>query len=165
MTLEPFQLKLIRLYQEQELLMARMYEKLAVAFPDHAAEFHTLASEEQEHAGWIQHLKNCIETGAAAFSEGKTRTYTVTTLISYINGIIESLDRGELDLQKAVALIVDTERSLIERQVFEHFSGDSDEVERILRILDDTQRDHLARIEHFARQVRNELAEQPRQCP
>jgi len=140
--------------------MASLYEKLAQAFPGYAEQFLSLSSEEREHAGWIEHLQGSIENGLASFSEGKTRTYTITCLIAYLNGLIESLERGDMDLQKAMALIVDTEKSFIERQVFERFSGDSLEVERVLRILDETQRDHLARIELFARQVRADLAAQ-----
>ena len=164
-SLEPFQNKLIQLYKEQELQMACMYEKLATAFPAYAEQFLALAGEEREHAGWIDHLQGCITSGMAGFSEGKTRTYTITALMAYVKGIMDALERGEMDLQKALALVVDTEKSFIERQVFERFAGDSGEVERILRILDETQRDHLARIELFARQVRADLASQPNPCP
>lgn len=165
MPLEPFQNKLIQLYENQELQLASLYQKLAWSFPDYAAQFQALASEELEHAGWIKHLKISVENGSAVFSEGKTRTYTITALIAYIKGMIDSLERGEIDLQKALALVVDTEKSLIERQVFARFSGDTGEVERTLRILDDTQRDHLARIELFAHQVRTELASHTRSGP
>lgn len=137
--------------------MASLYEKLAAAFPAHAVQFHALASEEREHAGWIEHLKCCIANSSASFSEGKTRTYTISALITYIEGIISTLERGELDLLKSLALVVDIEKSFIERQVFERFAGDSSEICRILKVLDDTQRDHLARIEQFANQVRQGL--------
>lgn len=160
MPLEPFQSKLLRLYKEQELQMSHLYEKLAAAFPNYAPQFLALAGEELEHAGWIDYLQGCVTNGSAYFREGKTRTYTITALIAYVKGIIDALGRGEIDLLKAISLVVDTEKSFIERQVFERFAGDSDEVERILRILDETQRDHLARIELFARQVRSDLASQ-----
>lgn len=162
MPLEPFQNKLIQLYEEQELQLACMYEKLAAAFPDYANEFEALAGEEREHAGWIRHLKGCIDNGTASFSEGKTRTYTITALITYIKGIIASLERGDLNLHKAMALVVDTEKSFIERQVFKRFAGDSGEVERVLKILDDTQREHLTQIELFAHQVWYALATEPK---
>ncbi len=158
MALKPFQTKLIQLYRDQELQLVDLYEKLAQAFPSHAATFQMLANEEREHAGWIGHLETSIQNGTASFSEGKTRTYTITTLISYVGKLIESLERGEMDLQKALTLVVDIERSLIERQVFERFDGDSDEVERILKILNETQQGHLARIEQFARQTKCEGA-------
>lgn len=164
MALEPFQHKLLQLYKDQELQMACLYEKLAQSFPAYADQFLALASEEREHAGWIDHLKNCIESGSAAFSEGKTRTYTLTALIAYVKGIHDALDEGKMDLPKALSLVVDTEKSFIERHVFERFVGDSPEVERILRILEDTQRDHLTRIDQFARQVRSDLAAAARRC-
>jgi rubrerythrin len=160
--LEPFQKKMIQLYEEQELQLACMYEKLAAAFSDYAGEFQALAGEEREHAGWIRHLKGCIDNGTASFSEGKTRTYTITALITYIKGIIASLDRDELGLHKAMALVVDTEKSFIERQVFKRFAGDSGEVVRVLKILEDSQREHLSQIELFAQQVWCALAAKPK---
>jgi rubrerythrin len=163
--LEPFQQKLLQLYKDQELQMARLYQKLAQSFPTYADQFLALASEEQEHAGWIDHLQNCISSGTAVFSEGKTRTYTLNALIAYVKGIHDALEAGTLDLPKALSLVVDTEKSFIERHVFERFAGDSPEVERILRILDDTQRDHLTRIDQFARQVRSDLAKAAQRCP
>ena len=156
MTLKLFQIKLIQLYKEQELQLVDLYEKLAQAFPAHAGTFQMLANEEREHAGWIGHLETSIENGTASFSEGKTRTYTLTTFIAYVKKIIASLERGEMELPKALALVVDIEKSFIERQVFERFDGDSDEVGRILKILDETQHGHLNRIEQFARQARVE---------
>ena len=157
MSLEPFQKKLIQLYKDQELMMSNLYNKLADKFPKYSAEFSRLAAEELEHASWIDHLEQCIVNGKASFSEGKTRTYTITTMLNYTKGIIDALDRNEIDLRKAVSLIVDSEKSLIEKEIFERFEGDSQEVEKILRILDDTQKDHLARIEIFAAQVKSEL--------
>jgi rubrerythrin len=156
-SLAPFQHKLLQLYKDQELQMASLYEKLAQSFPTYADQFLALAGEEREHAGWIDHLENCVSSGTAAFSEGKTRTYTLTALIAYVKGIRDALDAGTIDLPKALSLVVDTEKSFIERHVFDRFAGDSPEVERILRILDDTQRDHLVRIEQFARRVRSDL--------
>ena len=164
MALEPFQHKLLQLYKEQELQMSCLYEKLAQSFPTYADQFLALASEEREHAGWIDHLQNCVSNGTAAFSEGKTRTYTLTALIAYVKGIHDALAAGTLDLPKALSLVVDTEKSFIERHVFDRFAGDSPEVERILRILDDTQHEHLVRIEQFARQVRSDLTAAAQRC-
>lgn len=153
MEIEPFHAKLIQLYKDQELLMASLYEKLAISFPAYGSQFMALASEELEHAAWIEHLKNCIDNGSASFIEGKTRTYTISSMISYIKGIIDALDRGEITLTKAVSLVLDTEKSFIEQQVFKRFEGDSGEVNRILKILEDTQKDHLERIALFVQQI------------
>lgn len=157
MALEPFQYKLIKLYKEQELLMSSLYEQLAVRFPKYDSKFRELAAEELEHAGWIQHLEQCIQNGTASFSEGKTRTYTITTLMNYMQSIVDSLKKGNISLLKAVSLTFDTEKSFIERNVFERFAGDSEEVDRILRILETTQRDHLSRIEQFVAQIKQDL--------
>jgi hypothetical protein len=153
MGIEPFHTKLIQLYKDQELLMASLYEKLANSFPAYGPQFMALAGEEREHAGWIDHLKHCIDNGSATFIEGKARTYTISSMIKYIQGIIDSVDRNAIDLTKAVSLVLDTEKSFIERQVFERFTGDSSEVNRILKILEDTQKEHLERIALFVQQV------------
>lgn len=158
MTIQEYQRKIIELYRDQELLIADLYGRFAERFPKYADFWGGLASEELEHAGWVAHLLNKVDTDAVQFDEGKTRSYTLTTSINHIKGLIFSFKQSPFDLKKALTYTLDLERSLIERQVFDRFAGDSPEVLELLTILGETQQSHLRKIEARVTEIRAKFA-------
>ncbi|NTW99096.1 MAG: hypothetical protein HGB35_04050, partial [Geobacteraceae bacterium] len=113
-----------------------------------------MASEEREHAEWIKHLLDSVEMDKVFFSEGKTRTYTVSTSIAYIKGLISEFDKKAFEIPKAASIALDLERSLLEKNVFKCFDSDSSEVKRILEVLNYGQDDHIRIIDKFAADIR-----------
>ena len=158
MAILEYQRKIIELYRDQELLIADLYRRFAARFPKHAPFWEELAGEELEHAGWVAHLLDRINKGVANFDEGKTRTYTLTTSINHIKGLIASCEQPPFDLKRALTYTLDLEKSLIEKNVFDRFAGDSPEVQKLLTILAETQQTHLRKIEGQVAEIRAKLA-------
>lgn len=152
--LKPHQHKILELLKEQELLMASIYQKLAELFPDNADSYHIFLAEEMEHAVWIDQLHKACMSGNARFSEGKTRSYTVSNMIAYIREFFKRLETEHLTELQALTAVADFENALIERNVFQHFHGDSTEVEKTLSLLNNTQKEHTGRIIALLQQVR-----------
>jgi hypothetical protein len=150
MNVEASQQKLLQLYLDMELQMASIYEQFAGDFRHHRDTFLSLASEEREHASWIQYLQEQASQGKAHFVVGKLRTNTIETLNRYLREIISRHRKHPFDVVHAATIILDLERSLIEKNVFRSFGDDSDEVSRILEILVESQEAHLKKIEQFA---------------
>lgn len=156
MTLELHRNKILELMKELELLMATIYQQMAQRFPDHADSYQSLANEEMEHAGWIEQLQTACQSGQARFAEGKTRTYTVNNMISYLKDFLQKLEAGHLNRLQTMTVVADFENSLIERNVFQRFSGDTPEVAQTLELLEQVQRQHTTRINALLLQVRND---------
>jgi rubrerythrin len=154
MNSEENQHRLLQLYLEMELQMARLYELFAEDFPHHRDILKSLASEEREHASWIQYLQEQASRGKTHFVVGKLRGNTIETLNRYLSETISRHRRNPFDVVHAAAIILDLERSLIEKNVFRSFDGDSEEVSRILGILVESQEMHLKKVERFAVSVR-----------
>ncbi|NTV48474.1 MAG: hypothetical protein HGB32_09965 [Geobacteraceae bacterium] len=152
--LEPYQHMILELLKQQELLMASIYQKLAILFPDNADSYHTFLAEEMEHAGWIEQLHKACLSGKARFSEGKTRSYTISNMINYVQEFYKRLEVGQLTELQAVTAVASFENALIERNVFQRFSGDTTEVKNVLSLLDDNQKKHTQRIAVLLNQVR-----------
>jgi hypothetical protein len=152
--LEPYQNKILELLKQQELLMASIYQKLAILFPDNADSYHTFLAEEMEHAGWIEQLHKACLNGKARFSEGKTRSYTISTMINFVQEFYKRLEVGQLTELQALTAVSGFENALIERNVFQRFSGDTPEVEHVLGLLDDNQKKHTQRIIALLQRVR-----------
>ncbi len=109
--IKPYKLKLMEQLIEANNLTAALYETFERRFPEHAGLWSTLAREKHEHCCLLKDLKGGALAGEAFFEEGKTTTYTVTSLIEYINGIRERAQRDEIDLNKAVSLSLDIMKS------------------------------------------------------
>lgn len=154
MSLEPYQQKMLELMKEQELLMADIYLKLSELFPRYADEYRAMIAEEVEHAGWIEYLRKLCSTEKVRFAEGNTRTYTINSMITYLKDLKSQLDAKRPNHLKSLTLILDLEQSLIERNAFQRFKGDSSEVEKVLMILEDSQKSHIAKIRDFMSRVK-----------
>ncbi len=151
-TIEPHQEKILKLLIEQELLMSSIYQNLASLFPERANDYLELVAEEMKHAEWIEQLQTACQGGKARFNEGKTRSYTVSGMISYMQEFLIRLKAGQLTEIQALSAVANFESALIEKNVFQRFSGDSPEVEKVLKLLEDTQKKHtsfvLALLQH-----------------
>lgn len=150
MSLEMYQHKILQLYLELELHMADLYDLFAGDFPDHALFWVSMAAEEREHASWVQYFLDRAMQGNIHFVEGKVRTHTISTITTYLLDIISRHKKSPFDIVHAAAITSDLERSLIEKNVFTHFEGDSGEVSHILKILVEGQEVHVKKIEQFA---------------
>lgn len=155
--MEIYQKKIIELFIEQELLVASLYMRFSERYLVHKDFWLKLAVEEREHAEWIKHLLDGIEADKIFFSEGKTRTYTVSSSIAYIKGLINEFDRKAFDIPKAAHIALDLERSLLEKNVFKCFDSDSIEVKRILEVLNKGQDDHIRMMENFSNEIREKV--------
>ena len=156
MTLEVHQHKILDLLKELELLMAAIYQRLAVLFPEHADSYTALVAEEMEHAAWIEQLQSACLANKARFAEGKTRSYTVSNMLTYMQNFYNRLETGQLTELQAMTATADFENALIERNVFQRFTGDSSDVEKALDLLETTQKKHTGRITALLQQIRQQ---------
>lgn len=144
--IEEYQKKIIDLFIEQELLIADLYDSFSVSFPEHRDFWTKIANDERDHAGWVQKLLNGVIEDKIYFSEGKTRTYTVKTSIEFIKKTISNIDFRYIDMVKALAISRNLETSLLERNMFKHFEGDSVQVKKVLSYLEKEQDKHCSDI-------------------
>ncbi len=156
MTVEANQQRILLLYLQMELNMATLYELFAGSFPDHRDLLLSLVSEEREHASWIRYLLDQALQEKIRFVEGKLRTSTLETLNRYLSETIARHRQTPYDIVHAAVIVLDLERSLIEKNVFRAFHDDSAEVSRILQVLVEEQERHVRKIEQFNASVQGE---------
>lgn len=145
---------IIELIIEKELLTAEVYRLFARRFLRHEEFWSRLAKEETEHAAWVQHLLDLSATRDIEFSEGKTRSYTLKSFNDYLRSVRAEAQRPEMRPEKALALTVDIEKSLLERNLFTQFKSSSEQNQRILVVLQKGLEDHIAYVEDYAARMR-----------
>jgi hypothetical protein len=153
MSLKEYQRQILGFYLELELNMATLYDLFAGGFPDQRGFWLSMATEEREHASWVQFLLDRALGGEVRFAEGKLRATTVSTVNSYVGETVSRFRKSPFDIVHAAAIALDLERSLIEKNVFRTFHDDSAEVSRILQVLVEGQELHVKKIEQFAASV------------
>lgn len=146
--------KIIEHYLEQELLLAELYLLFSNKYLAYSEFWESMVADEREHAAWIQHFSNSVQQGKINFAEGSVRSGAIASSISYITGIIEEFKKRSFDVVRSASIALDLEKSLIERNVFKHFEGDSHEVTSCLGALSQAQDEHVKKIAHFAASIR-----------
>jgi hypothetical protein len=135
------------LYLELEILMASLYERFEKRYAAHKDFWLSLIADEREHAGYIEHFKGLTAEQKMTFAEGKARIAALNSIVAYIKSLIEAFDRQPFMLQKALAVCMDLEKSVLERDVFKGFDTDSAEIRQVLDILREAQEAHVKKIQ------------------
>lgn len=76
-------------------------------------------------------------------------------MISYIQEFQKKLETGKLTELQAMTAVTDFENALIERNVFQRFTGDTAEVEKVLGLLEATQKKHAGCISTLLQTTRS----------
>ena len=145
--LKPYQKKIIDLLLEQEMLLARLYTTYSKKFQELQDFWRELAKEERQHAKWIQQLYEAEKDSLVLFDEGRIKTYTMKTFISGLEEALGKVELKEFDSWRAIVYACDIERSLIEKNVFSHFYGLTENAINVLKLLKKHTDDHLNRLE------------------
>lgn len=117
---------LFDLHARAENEIADIYSVLSVQFAEEHEFWADLSREEKSHALWVGELAAAVERGTATFDEGEVVPGTLVTFIDYLERLHELFDSGIVTHSAAIKLMMDVERSLVEKQAFAYFKGDNE---------------------------------------
>lgn len=119
--LEENQIKIIMAMHELEQSLAEMYALFLEKFPEHKALWTVLVEEELEHADAVKKFYQLTYKKDASFSEGTIRLSAVEAIIDYVKKTCEIGRRDGLGADQALEMSRDIEKSLIAKNIFDHF--------------------------------------------
>ena len=153
MDLNSDQKELVKLFVKQEFLIGKLYKLFSYRYPEYKVFWTKMAKEEHQHASCIRRLIERDSTDKITFSQGELRSNDLASSIDSIEGLISGFNNNkEFPLTQAVGIALHLEKALWEKNVFQCFEGDSDEVRRIMDTLNLGQELHIKKINKFARQ-------------
>ncbi len=147
--------------QEFELLSAYerrvgdLYETYGDIFKEQREFWHILASEEVQHALWALNLAEKLNTQKIILKENPWRISAIETAQKYVDKQIERAKAGELDHVAAVSIALDLEKSMLEKEIFAHYSSDRPIIKELLDKLKLQTQHHLKKIEVVWEALRN----------
>jgi rubrerythrin len=121
-----------------------LYKMYAGKLPRSREFWIALASEENEHANMLVALKGQIEKGYVTCTDSRFSKWGIEKMLKYV--MHSTTFVGELDLDKALSVALEIERTLLERRFYSCYDSDSDDIKRILRGLESQTENHLRRI-------------------
>ncbi|MHB9134347.1 MAG: ferritin family protein [Armatimonadota bacterium] len=138
---------------EIELTIARVYQACAVRFPDHAAFWQELASEEEGHAQWLQDLRFAVEEAALQNNPAFPSLDKLTTYLQHVQQRLAECEAGSLNLKHALSIALALEDSMIESAFYTVVAETSTLMSRVYEMLEKQTMDHRNRIAELLKTV------------
>ncbi len=139
--LEENQIKILMRMHELEQGLAELYALFAEKFPAQRELWLKLVREENEHAEAVQKLYRLTYQNDASFAEGATRLGAIESIIDYVKKTCELARQDQITPEHALELGRDLEKSLIAKNIFQHFKVRL-EYSNLLRYLRDSSEEH-----------------------
>ena len=115
------QIKILMKLHELEQSLAELYALFLEKFPEHKKLWSFLIKEELEHAEAVQKLYKLTYKKDASFSEGSIRLSAVESIVDYVKKTCEIGRQDGLMAEQALEMSRDIEKSLIAKNIFDHF--------------------------------------------
>ncbi len=123
------------LLAETEARLGEIYRAYAGLYAEDAAFYAKLAKDEQVHARWVRSLIPRVAQGLITFREGRFLPEMFTAFRDYMVRRLQEAQTAPPSRLDALAIAVDAESTLIERNFYEVFASDDPEAAHTLRIL------------------------------
>ena len=143
------QKRIIDLLIKQEKLLAHLYTIFSEKYLKHRDFWKKIAAEENLHAKWLEQLYSATEKDLIHFDEGNITIFSLEIYIKGVEEVIRKAECDELNNKRALVIVADFERSLIEKNVFTNFEGLTDKAKKVMKNLEKQTREHLSQIENY----------------
>jgi len=132
--LENYQIKTLMLIHELEKSLGEMYTIFRELFPEYNNLWSLLIKEEYGHSEAVRKLYKMTYEGKVLFREGNIKPEGVQSVVDYLKTVHDNARLGRYTTEKALIIAYDVERSIIEKDIFDHFNV-APELANMLNIL------------------------------
>jgi len=135
-------LKILDLLAQHEELISELYKTYAEKLPEYSKFWSGVANEEIIHANYIKSLKDKVIDGSVIFDDKRFKTAAIETSISYVKKEISFAHANEITPVRAFSIGMDYENSLLEKDWFNIFEGDSEELKNLFSTISEETKSH-----------------------
>lgn len=138
----------LELMKSYELILKDLYDLFALKIPKENEFWKKLAEEENKHAYWLEVLgMNMQKQNITLNGDNRFNIPLIKISLGHIQEALEDFSKGELSFFDALSFASDVENSMIEKKFFEVFYGQSEEFDRVMKLLREETIKHGKRIE------------------
>ena len=139
-------IELIRMLEDNELIVADLYTCYSQEFPDFAYFWAELAAEEKAHARWITGFCQGFEKDALPFDAGRFSKLALEAFKAKVINAIDKAKNQDVSLKEALTVALDIEDSWVEKKFFEVVADKSGPIDELLIKLGHATQQHREKI-------------------
>jgi len=139
--------KIEELMAEIENTIGALYHEYADNFPEQSEFWLKIFKKELVHAQWVMILFSEVKNGKLKFDKNK---FTVSSLKNYLHDlkkIISEAEKNKTSILEALNIALKFEHTIIERNLFKVFHGDSPDIKHVLDGLEQDKLEYIELIE------------------
>lgn len=147
MSMHQDQTTLVRIAEETEKDIARLYQTYGEKFPKYADFWSGLVIEQIDHANTIHGLMNKVRDGLLMCSEDRFDCQALQSLQSKVRQKIIMAEEGQISSAEALAIALEIEKAVSRREYAEALDENSEEVRTAFSYLASSTQKHIKWIE------------------
>lgn len=155
--LKQSQIETIELMAKNEEAIASLYNLYSTKLPEHKDFWLNLSEDEISHARWIRLFLDKFKQGEIIFNKNRFKKEAVRTFLEYLKEKNLHAETGNIDIVAALAVALDIEKALIERNFFEIMDSDSETLQETFSNLASATRIHQEKVENLINSLKNKL--------
>ena len=145
----------IEMLENNELLIARLYTAYSEHFSDHRNFWKDLAEDEKKHAGMIRTLFHEIQEGSISLGEKRFDATSIRMFKDYLTTLLGKAKNEVISQEDAFQIALAIEHDFIERNFFNVFEADSEEMKIILAALESSTKQHRMKLVEAIQQAQD----------
>lgn len=138
----------LELMMNYELILKDLYFLFSQKIPTEKDFWKKLSEEENKHAYWLEVLgMNMKKENISLNEDNRFNLALIKTSLDHVREATEDFNGMEVSLFDALSFASDVENSMIEKKFFEVFYGQSEEFDRVMKLLKEETIKHGKRIQ------------------
>lgn len=129
------------------MIIAALYETFARLLPDMAGFWRQIATEERAHAEVIDTLSKKLPNGTVQVDRTKFTFAGIQSAVAFVSARISRYSAEGVDRSAALAMAIDSERGMLEREFFNIFRSKDPDILTDFEELAVHTKEHLRRLE------------------
>ncbi len=134
--------------------LGQLYRLFAEQSPELCDFWHKLATEEQAHASWLRNLVSHLRKQTVSFQDNRFQPDNFRTFFTYLQERVNDVRTNTLSNFAALSIAVDCEGTVVEKNFFEVWEGDTPEMRRLLNALTEASKTHLQTVKSMWEQYK-----------
>jgi len=143
----------IELVAKHEETLGRLYDTYSSIFPEHREFWVGIADEENGHAAWVRGFKSRCMEGSCTVKEGRFRVKAIESSMNFMNRQMQAALNGSVNILMAAATASDIEHALLDKNFFEVYKTDDEDLKKTLDFLRIETEKHARKVADFLAMV------------
>jgi len=145
---------IINLMARNEEVISRIYKAFYVKFPELGKFWEQLSIEERGHANILRALGKKVGEGKLSIDSRKINANQILQMLEHNESLANQVEKKSIKPKKALEIAFEIENSMLEKNIFDVFSGDSPDIQHDFELLREHTKQHRIRLEQVMKAIR-----------